>query len=251
FLFASRLSSWLLGATFLPLALEFERLSLVVSILLTSSLLAAALYVALEPFVRRRWPTSLISWSRLMAGGLSGPLVGRDVLVGATASIVGTAVYHSLIVTTPGFRGERSFAMPVSIFMGERHLLSSLIQLVPDALTGAMVLALLYSLLVMLVRRTWIAAPVFLGILAALTLLQVRVGPIEFFVLLISLALWVVVFVRFGLLSLTAYLLVDRMMLGLPLAFTGDWRSEFAVASLFATGAILMLAAYTTLRTRP
>jgi hypothetical protein len=186
-----------------------------------------------------------------MTGRLNDPLVGRDVLIGAAASIVGTAVYHVLIVTTPGFRGERAFAMPVSILMGERHLLSSLIDAVPIALTTAMALALLYSLLVMLFRRTWIASPVFLGILVTVHLLMVRVSPIELFVLLISMALWVVVFVRCGLLSLTAYLLVDRMMLGLPLSFTGDWRSEFAVASLLATGAILMLAAYSTLRTRP
>ncbi len=40
------------------------------------------LYVALEPYVRRRWPATLVSWSRLLAGGFRDPLVGRDVLIG-------------------------------------------------------------------------------------------------------------------------------------------------------------------------
>src|SRR2546423_1370550 len=40
-------------------------------------------YVALEPFVRRRWPGRIISWNRLLAGGFGDPLVGRDVLLGA------------------------------------------------------------------------------------------------------------------------------------------------------------------------
>ena len=40
------------------------------------------LYIALEPYVRRRWPATLVSWSRLLAGGFRDPLVGRDVLVG-------------------------------------------------------------------------------------------------------------------------------------------------------------------------
>ena len=41
------------------------------------------LYVAIEPFVRRRWPERIISWSRLLAGGVRDPLVGRDILIGA------------------------------------------------------------------------------------------------------------------------------------------------------------------------
>jgi serine/threonine-protein kinase len=41
------------------------------------------LYVALEPFARRRWPRTLISWKRLLAGRIRDPLVGRDILVGA------------------------------------------------------------------------------------------------------------------------------------------------------------------------
>ena len=43
------------------------------------------LYLGLEPFVRRRWPDSLISWSRLLAGRFRDPLVGRDLLLGMRA----------------------------------------------------------------------------------------------------------------------------------------------------------------------
>ena len=40
------------------------------------------LYLALEPYVRRFWPATLVSWSRLMAGQWRDPLVGRDILFG-------------------------------------------------------------------------------------------------------------------------------------------------------------------------
>ena len=40
-------------------------------------------YVALEPFVRRRWPGMIIGWNRLLVGDLRDPLVGRDLLIGA------------------------------------------------------------------------------------------------------------------------------------------------------------------------
>ena len=46
-------------------------------------------YVALEPYVRRLWPTLLVSWARLTSGRLRDPLVGRDLLIGA---VVGSGI---------------------------------------------------------------------------------------------------------------------------------------------------------------
>jgi serine/threonine protein kinase len=44
-------------------------------------------YMAFEPFVRRRWPHRIISWSRVLAGGFRDPLVGRDILIGAVLAL--------------------------------------------------------------------------------------------------------------------------------------------------------------------
>ena len=49
---------------------------------------AATFYLALEPHVRRRWPSILVSWSRLIAGDVFDPLVARDVLIGAAVMAV-------------------------------------------------------------------------------------------------------------------------------------------------------------------
>ena len=38
------------------------------------------LYLGLEPFVRRSWPTMLVGWSRVLAGRIRDPLIGRDIL---------------------------------------------------------------------------------------------------------------------------------------------------------------------------
>ena len=40
-------------------------------------------YLALEPYVRRFWPHTIISWTRLLGGAVRDPLVGRDLLAGA------------------------------------------------------------------------------------------------------------------------------------------------------------------------
>jgi serine/threonine-protein kinase len=54
----------------------------------TRALMTCLLYVAIEPFIRRLHPNSLVSWSRLLAGRISDPAVGRDVLVGLTLFVL-------------------------------------------------------------------------------------------------------------------------------------------------------------------
>ena len=57
-------------------------------------------YVAVEPYVRRYWPQSLTSWSRVFEGRMRDPLVGRDILFGATAGVV------SMVVAMIGYSGQ-------------------------------------------------------------------------------------------------------------------------------------------------
>jgi hypothetical protein len=63
------------------------------------------LYVALEPYARRRWPHTLISWKRLLGGQLRDPLVGRDVLLGAAAGAVSAILVVSSF-EAPGWFGQ-------------------------------------------------------------------------------------------------------------------------------------------------
>jgi len=60
-------------------------------------------YVALEPFARRVHPHALVSWTRLLRGNLSDPLVGRHVLLGmsvGTLSSLCTAGMMTLMRAT-------------------------------------------------------------------------------------------------------------------------------------------------------
>ena len=52
-------------------------------------LVVGSAYLALEPWVRRRWPHAMITWARLLSGKWRDPVVCRDMLVAiacATAS---------------------------------------------------------------------------------------------------------------------------------------------------------------------
>lgn len=75
------------------------------------------LYLALEPHVRRLWPQMLIGWSRLLAGRVADPLVGRDLLVGLLA---GSA---SLLVLRASARLGPSLGLPPLLFVPEAESL--------------------------------------------------------------------------------------------------------------------------------
>jgi hypothetical protein len=59
-------------------------------------------FIALEPYVRRRWPQVLIAWARLAAGNWRDPLVARDVLIGV---MVGAALQATAVLELAATRG--------------------------------------------------------------------------------------------------------------------------------------------------
>jgi hypothetical protein len=67
--------------------------------------LVAFSYLALEPFVRRWWPETVISWTRLLSGRFRDPLVGRDLLVGVLGGVLFTLV-GQLGNQVPAWLGE-------------------------------------------------------------------------------------------------------------------------------------------------
>ncbi len=84
---------------------EFDLFSLHLATALLDSTFLWLLYVALEPFIRRRWPAWIISWSRLLAGDFRDPLVGRDILLGA---VIGALFMLVLVLSdfSPKFLGQ-------------------------------------------------------------------------------------------------------------------------------------------------
>ena len=85
------------------------------------------LYIALEPYVRRRWPATLVSWSRLLAGGFRDPLVGRDVLAGCLLGAF-SIVLVRLAWFVPAWLGYppiQPYTGPQWQFLGARTIIAS------------------------------------------------------------------------------------------------------------------------------
>jgi len=65
-----------------PMRSEYDASTWALSAALFLAAVFWVMYVAAEPYIRRRWPQSLISWSRLVAGAFRDPLVGAHMLMG-------------------------------------------------------------------------------------------------------------------------------------------------------------------------
>jgi predicted Ser/Thr protein kinase len=88
-IFVIELIAGLLGVHHQPSGMhELELLRRVLGEALLWSAIAFMLYLALEPFVRRRWPELLIASTRLVSGNYRDAMVGRDVLIGVAAGVL-------------------------------------------------------------------------------------------------------------------------------------------------------------------
>jgi eukaryotic-like serine/threonine-protein kinase len=125
-------------------------------------------YLGIEPWIRRHWPTSLISWSRLLGGSFRDPLVGRDVLIGLAFGL-GSTVFPELadrLITamsgdtpSPDFNGVWGLTT-------SRYAMAALIGSVSNALFNVLLLTLLYVTFRRLLRRPWLAGVVSMTLLA-------------------------------------------------------------------------------------
>ncbi len=168
FAFFLEITLWVVGAHHVPTAGEVSQLFMSISY---SLLIAAALwvgYMALEPYVRRHWPQAIVSWTRLLAGGLRDPLVGRDILIGVVFGLFWAATWAFSILLNMGVAGPSASAMLLSL-TGPRHTLTTALAVIPGSLIQLFVSFLLLFLARMILRREWLAAIGYIGLLTLIS----------------------------------------------------------------------------------
>ena len=135
FVFVAWTAAWFFGAHHVP---SFAEVRLFIEFLVWGcgwSGFTWLLYIALEPYVRRRWPATLVSWSRLLGGNVRDPLVGRDVLVGCLLCS-STTVLGSLLWFVPvwlGYPPAQPGRGPDWQFLGARTMIADISQIMIGA----------------------------------------------------------------------------------------------------------------------
>jgi len=199
------------------------------------------LYIALEPWVRRRWPQTIISWSRLLAGQLRDPLVGRDILFGVMLGVVWILIFQ--LRSIPVMRlGGVPFLGNSDYLVGGRTAMGAWLKQVASSILGTLQFFFLLLLLKVVLRKEWLAAIAFVAILAVPRGLLDSHPAIELPTLILVYSIAVLIVLRFGLIPLAVAIFTVDMAGNLPLS--SDLSAWFTVNSLAALGSVLVLAVW-------
>ncbi len=242
------------GAHHVP---DFGEVALVTQLLVWGcgfSFFLWTLYIALEPYVRRRWPGALVSWSRLLAGGFRDPMVGRDVLAGCLLAAFGGALSRLgwLIPSWLGYAPPQPYSGPQWEFLGARAIISDLSLSLGPVLVIPLALLFVLVLLRALLRKEWAAAAAFVLLFTFLEAALSQFAPVALATSLIYWGLLVFLLIRFGLLAFAAQGLFNGIQGSFPLTTQSSaWYAGISLAGVLLMAAIVFYGFYTSLGGRP
>jgi serine/threonine-protein kinase len=245
FVFSMSMVGWVFLAPHVPtLAGELGLLGENLAWSLFVACLLWLVYIALEPFVRRRWPERIISWNRFLAGGFGDPLVGRDLLIGALFGL-GIVLTMHVQPLVPTWLGQPP-GMPRSFFLdtlfGIAGLVSTLSTQLINVLIEPAILLLALLLMSIILRKDWLAMGVLGVVLMALNALQGTYPPTDWVIAAIQSALFVTLIARVGLLATVFAEFFILLCLWYPM--TADFSAWYAGSTLFALAIGVALAFY-------
>ncbi|HEX6087442.1 MAG TPA: protein kinase [Thermoanaerobaculia bacterium] len=210
-------------------------------------------YIAIEPYVRRRWPEGLISWTRLLSGRWHDPMVGRDVLAGTAVGLL-----HALLATQT--IKIRAFAQPSelpAVAGGDVRMFDSVllpISGIASSVVSGAVIALSLAVVVMLVMtvvRRRRALPAIIFALYFALYLFASTEPIMLAIFAVLAAMNAFVLVRFGVLGSAASFVIFQVYMLVPLPDTLAWYTMRGLIPTIACAALALWAFRTSLGDQP
>jgi len=195
------------------------------------------LYIALEPWVRRYTPSILISWTRVFAGQIVDPRVGRDVLIGVGVGMtvaLANVLFNFLPVLYDGSAGQPR-ATNLQLLLGSASTLGFILRLIPNNLQNGLFFAVAFGVGRAVSGRVWGGTLLASGLLTFFILGEsggerflVRLGFIILFVAPMVSSLY-----YGGLLSLVIAFFVNQMLNNAPMTLQATLPyspAAFAVA---------------------
>ena len=231
---------WLCRSHFVPDLDSFFLFVLAVSTALCVAGATWLFYLALEPWVRRKWPQTIISWSRLLSGQVRDPLVGRDMLFGVMLGVVWILLIQLRYIPMMHM-GAAPGLYTTEYLIGGRHALGAWLYQVPSAIVGALQFFFLLLGLKVLLRKDWIAALAFVAIFAGLST-GGRYLTVEIPTHILIYAIAVLIVYRFGLVPLVVAIFTVDMLINVP--FSAEFSTWYMSTSLFALLSVVALAGW-------
>jgi hypothetical protein len=245
-LFALGLPAWALGAHHVAdTNLEMGLVGRGAGVVLLEAVLVWLFYLAVEPYARRLRPWTLVSWARLLGGGVGDPVVGRDTLIGLAWALVFVLVnpLSRLAPTWLGRPGPEPSMGELMALQGPAMLLSTLLQMAGGAILYTMGVLLLFVLLRLLLRRDALA----MAAVAAIWVLPATLSTwesawVSAVVAVVWTVAWILLLLRFGLLAAIVGFFACDLLESLPL--TTDLSSWTAGPTLLLVALLASLAIF-------
>jgi hypothetical protein len=246
-------TTWLISAHHLPdFNLELNSFMKYYADVLLGAALLLVIYLALEPYVRRFWPDSVLGWTRLMSGHLRDPRVGRDILIGCSFAVALTVleVFYKVAPPVFGFPAPMpDFASDIDTLTGVSVLAHRIWDIAVNGLFTSMFAVLGFVLLRLIFRRNSIAtaaAFVLLGLVQAQTALNsgtsLWIAALFQVCLIVFIITWVA---RCGLLVSTVAFSVGQVLDELPLTTAvSHWSATTSNVTLLLVMALTLFGFY-------
>jgi serine/threonine-protein kinase len=246
FFFGIGLLEWLFRGYHAPTNDELDRFVEAVKYWLFGTGVLWMLYVALEPHVRRRWPQSLIAWSRVLGGKLRDPLVGGHLLIGVALGVGFAINLYLTYFVAQHYGASLPTAVGASPLTDASDMAGTLFLFLTRSVLFSLSLFFAFFLLRVLLRKDWLAAVVPVLVVLGLFLLQnAQGGSVALILVPALILLWgglMFTFIRLGLWPLTALIFVYFMLINNRL--TLDFSAWYAGSTMFALAVVLALTAY-------
>ncbi len=240
-MFVLEILLWLCRSHLVP---AFDTAQVMLLAIATGLLIAGIgwmLYLAVEPWVRRRWPQAIISWSRLLSGQWRDPLVGRDILFGVAFGVVWILIFE--LAQIPLARmGAAPALNSTEYLIGGRQAFGQWLLQFPVSIFGTLQFFFLLLGLKVLLRRDWIAAIAFIAIFVALKTLQSTHPMLEVPTFALVYIILVLIVFRFGLVPVAVASFTVDMLANVPL--TADFSVWYLSTSVLALLSVVALAGW-------
>jgi serine/threonine-protein kinase len=244
FVFGVEMLKWLCTAHHVSTVIEFFLFLAGVSWAAFMAGFIWTFYLALEPYVRRRWPQSMITWSRVLGGEFRDPLVGGHLLAGIALGLGSSlcGLLQTLALQNYGSDHLGDHSAMLDSLMGARQMAGTTLSGLISAFVFGLGTVLLIFLLRVVLRRQWLMAAVFIALIVGLS--AVSNGgqlPINLLAALGS-SLVLVGLLRFGVLPVVVLFFVSASLQPSPL--TTDLSAWYSGSAVFSIVIVLALTAY-------
>jgi serine/threonine protein kinase len=221
-----------------------DTLGLTIIAISTALFISAAiwmLYMAIEPWVRRQWPKTIISWTRLLGGSFRDPVVGRDILLGIVLGVIWIVIFQVRYIFMMHLGAAPSLG-GTDALIGGRFALGGWVRQWPMSIQTALFFFLLLLGLRALLRNQWLAAAVFVATFAVPRGLASSYMPVELPALVLVYAIAVLIVIRFGLIPLVLAIFTIDMLGNVP--FSADFSAWYMTTSILALLSVVAMAAW-------